>query len=132
MNHHHISWKTKSENQRDRADRKERGKNGSRTKLTLEAVLDIRAVATLEPIQVTADRHGVSIVTIRHVQSGKTWRGDRRRTADLTAEQVIRIRSLKGTKTQQEIAREMGVNYNTVHRVLAGKAYSFVKDNDMR
>jgi hypothetical protein len=126
VNHWHISWKTKAENQQDRTDREGRG----RCKLTPEQASQIRAVATLEPRQVTADRFGVSIVTVRYIQSGKTWRGDRRRRSDLTAQQVLQIRELRGKKNQQAIADEMGLPLRVVARVLAGKSYSFVTDAD--
>lgn len=128
VNPRHLSWKTWSENQLDRQD----GKGRKRSKLTPEQAAEIRSVATLEPIRVTADRYGVSESAIRQVQSGKTWNGaDRRRKFDLTSEHVIYIREEAKTRTRKSIADEMGISYGHVCKIVNGAVYSYVTDERM-
>lgn len=71
VNPRHLSWGTSSDNQ---FDRKSRGR--PRFKLTPEKVAEIRAHKGIELVTVTAARYGVTEVTIRHIQSGKTWQTD--------------------------------------------------------
>lgn len=119
----HLSWKTPSQNQRERADG---GKgNRKRCKLTLDDAAAIRAAAGAEKIADTAKRFNVTQATVRNIQIGKYWKIEgRTRAFDLTAEQAAAILRLKGVKTQKDIAEEFGVGRSVVGRIHCGAAYS--------
>lgn len=76
-NPRHLSWKTPSENQ---ADREKHGthQNGKRWKLTPAKVAAIRLLDGDEPVNVTAQRFGVTEASIRQIQTRQTWRTGQR------------------------------------------------------
>ncbi len=119
----HLSWKTPSQNQRERADG---GKgNRKRCKLTPDDAATIRAAAGVEKIADTAKRFNVTQATVRNIQIGKYWKTEgRARAFDLTAEQAAAILRLKGVKPQKEIAKEFGVGLGVVGRIHCGATYS--------
>ena len=98
VNKRHLSWKTPRGNQ---LDRHENGAGWVRWKLTPEQVAEIRPLKGLELTTVTAKRYGVTETTIRHIQSGKTWKTGRKvaggfRVAPWTRER----RAAKAKKSQ--------------------------------
>lgn len=68
----HITWKTPSENQKDRV--KHGTATGRRRKLTEAQVAEIRARGNIEQPASMAARFGVTEANIRQIISGKTWR----------------------------------------------------------
>jgi hypothetical protein len=70
VNRRHLSWQTKSANQKD--GWKKRGRQ--RYKLTPEQVAQIKAIKGLEPVLYTAARYDVNERTIRKIQSGEGWK----------------------------------------------------------
>lgn len=76
VNPNHLEWKTPSANQMDRVAHgtSNRGERQGRSKLTREAVSEIRALRGVTDNKELAEKFGVSERHIRAVQSGKTWR----------------------------------------------------------
>lgn len=122
VNPRHLSWKTPTENQYDRTDR-----NGPLRKLSAEDAQAIRDVTNLEHVAITAERFGVTEATIRQIQSGKTWRKDRRVERMLTTEEVQYIRAnVRRHGDQTRIAREMGLSGTVIYRVIKRETYKYV------
>lgn len=71
----HLSWKTHTENQRDRFRHGThcRGERSPTVKLTRSQVREIRALKGLEPALVIAQRYGVGETAIKNIFKGKTW-----------------------------------------------------------
>lgn len=80
-NPRHLSWKTRSGNQRDRRRHGTDGPHkGKRHKLTPEKVAEIRKLQGKETVTALAQRFGVTRSTIRQVHLRKTWWIDGQRT----------------------------------------------------
>jgi hypothetical protein len=75
VNPWHLSWKTPSENQKDRKNRV-----GVR-KLTPADVDEIRSMKSRERTVDTAARFKVTEANIRQIQAGKTWKLESKRRA---------------------------------------------------
>lgn len=121
VNPQHISWKTRSANQRDR---KVHGTNNkSRTKITAQQAAQIRQLKGVETSVETAARYGVTESNVRAIQSGKTWR---KPLNYLSHEQVTVIRQLGYSKTLQQIAEQVGTTRDIVDKIRKGKSYRFV------
>lgn len=119
-NPRHIDWKTNSANQHDRTDQ-------WRRKMTPEKVAEIRSVAGLEPVEVTAARFDIREVTVRHIQAGKMWREDRIRLRRIFGDDEVRaIRALKGTRPQREVAEQYGATIQAIYLIQSGKSYKHV------
>lgn len=69
VNHHHLRWKTKSENQLEA-----NWKGRKRYKLNEAQAAEIRSLKGSEQIDVTAQRFGVRAGTIQDIQAGRTWK----------------------------------------------------------
>jgi hypothetical protein len=123
VNPRHLSWKSPRDNQLERRPRQ------GRTKLRPEQVEEIRRVATLESPQDTAARFDVSEAAIRQIQSGKTWRQDRRGIRTFTDDEVRTIRSLEGKRTATAIGQDYGVDINVIRRIQQRKSYAYVPDH---
>ena len=78
VNPKHLSWKTVSENQRDRRVHGTKG-NGPVGKLDEQKVKAIRLLAGKMPQRELAEIFGVSRSQISWVVTGKVWRDDRQR-----------------------------------------------------
>lgn len=122
VNPHHLSWKTPAENQLDVGARRRR------TKLKPEQVIEIRGLRGIENVADTAARFGVTEANIRQIQSGKTWRADRRLRADLPDELVLKIRRLGATMSAWEVSKEVGLDNATCDRIIKGKTYKDVRE----
>jgi hypothetical protein len=72
----HLSWKTRTENQRDRLEHGTAGNGGygRRKRLTSEQVLEIRAKRDIETVTSLAERFGVDRSAIRQIHLGKIWK----------------------------------------------------------
>lgn len=73
----HVSWKTRTDNQRDRRAHGTAGKAGSshlRFKLTLEQVAEIRALEGTASMEALGARFGVTPANIAKILKRKTWR----------------------------------------------------------
>jgi predicted XRE-type DNA-binding protein len=77
VNPRHLSWKTVSENQLDRAEHGTRNM-GPYGKLTDAQAAEIRALKGSMPQREIAAMYGVSRSTISWVMTGKTWTTDRK------------------------------------------------------
>lgn len=121
-NHHHLSWKTPSENQQDRTDMRNRPKR----KLTAENADDIRSCKGREKVTTTAERYGITEAAVRQIQAGKLWRESRRQEKIFTEAEVHRIRRETGHGQQAAIAREFGVSQTVVYRIKIGQTYAYI------
>lgn len=75
VNPKHLSWKTRSQNQKDRYVKERIPKKGlPRFKLNAEKAAQIRQLRGIETQQSLAERFGVSIPTIVMVQKGQSWK----------------------------------------------------------
>lgn len=71
VNPQHVSWKSPSDNQKDRDTHGTSMRNYGRWKLTAAQVIEIRAAD--ETPSHLARKYGVSEANIRQIKSGKTW-----------------------------------------------------------
>ncbi len=128
VNPMHLSWKTISENVKDRF----RGKPlGSSYKVTPEQVDQIRALKGRERTVDTAARFQINERTVRQIQNGETWKKDRRDQRQFTAEEVGVIRSTSWkAKTADDFAQEFGVSRSTIERIRQGRTYRYY-DSDV-
>ena len=75
VNPHHLSWKTRLENQRDRRRHGTAGRGGGpKWKLTPEQVTEIRRCS--DSATVLAKRYGVTEPNIHQIRLRKTWKFD--------------------------------------------------------
>lgn len=76
VNPKHLRWATKKENAADRAihGTECRGSERHNTKLTEEAVREIRALLGTQTQASIADKYGVNFTVISAIKRGKTWR----------------------------------------------------------
>jgi hypothetical protein len=77
VNPRHISWKTKSENQADRALHGTKC-TGGRGKLTSEQAEQIKALRGKFPQREVAEMFGISRANVSLIQNGNTWAKPRR------------------------------------------------------
>lgn len=77
VNPKHLTWKTKTQNQLDRAAHgtKNTFAWAHSSKLTAEQVVAIRALAGRATQREIAEMFDVTDATVRDITSGKTWRG---------------------------------------------------------
>jgi hypothetical protein len=80
VNPRHLSWKTASDNQMDRA-RHGTKHQGRKAKLTREQAEQILAAKGIELPHVTAKRFSVTESNVRQIQTGKIWRSLERQPA---------------------------------------------------
>ncbi len=123
VNPMHVSWKTPSENQRDRF--KGEGKFKMSRKLTSGEVEQIRALAASELPKDIAKRFGITVRNVRFIVSGRTWQPTERFSAD----QIHDIRDRASSVGVPSLAKEYGVGRDTIYRILNGETYKWV---DMR
>ena len=71
VNPKHLSWKTPSENQKDRPEHGTQRKTFH--KLTPAQVIQIRKLKGVETSVKTAAKYGVTESNVRLIQGGKTW-----------------------------------------------------------
>ena len=121
VNPRHLSWGTPTENQLDRDS-----VGRPRTKLTPEQAAEIRDLKGLEHVVETARRFGVTEANVRQIQSGKTWRTDRRGVRGFTDDEVRAIR--KDWRPLTEVAATYGCGINAVSRIRNRKFYLHVSD----
>lgn len=125
VNRKHLSWKTRQDNQLDRADHGTQTVPG-RMKITLVQAEQIKQLKGIETSIETAARYGITESNVRLIQDGKTWKtAGRKHALLLRADQVIAVRRAAGTDTQ--IGRQLGINPRTVTRIREGKAYTHVR-----
>lgn len=72
-NPRHVSWKSKSDNQYDRAHHGTKNTWGPRGKLTPQIAEQIKALKGTAPQRVLAARFGVSRSNISNIQCGRQW-----------------------------------------------------------
>ncbi len=122
VNPHHLSWKTPGENHKE-------AEWHPKVKINADQAREIRDLKGLEVVSVTAERFGLSPVTVRQIQAGRIWRTDRRRgTNHFTDEQVQRIRGLKGTGMTKALAVEFGVSYNVIYKIMHRETWQHIPD----
>jgi hypothetical protein len=123
VNPWHLNWRTPSENQIERYQ--QHGLKPSR-KLTPEQVDEIRAMKGRERTVDTADRFHVSEANIRQIQSGKTWRLDKKWRRSFTTVEVEMIRNTPWqVKSAGVFAKEFGVTRSVIERIRAGQTYRY-------
>lgn len=123
VNQWHLSWKTPSENQKDRKNRV-----GVR-KLTPADVDDIRSMKSRERTVDTAARFNVTEANIRQIQAGKTWKLESKRRAFSDAE-IIRIRNspFNAVGVVKGLAKEFGVSPACIHRIRKRASFAHVPE----
>lgn len=123
VNPWHLDWKTPSENQ---YDRHKDGEVVPARKLNADCARQIRDLKGLEPILDTAARFGVSESNVRLIQSGKTWRADRRDIHIFTRAEVELIRATPWQeKSARQWAEELGATRTAIDRIRAGITYKY-------
>lgn len=75
INPQHLSWKTRTENQRDRYEHNRVPRRTKQRLLTVEQVKQINALAGKTPGTSIAKMFGVSPACIRRILKGDTWKG---------------------------------------------------------
>jgi hypothetical protein len=78
VNPAHLSWKTASENQRDRRRHGTAGHQNKHFKLTSEAAAEILALRGKETVTSLAKRFNVHRSTINQIHAGKIYKGGKR------------------------------------------------------
>jgi hypothetical protein len=115
------------------------GEGNARSKLTAEAVMDIRT-SGLSSLDLAA-KHGVSFQAVQHARAGRTWKhlqfadlvappprgckGEKNGRAKFTAESVKSIRA--SPETCASLAAKHGVNMQTIWRIKAGISWPNVE-----
>lgn len=126
VNPMHVSWKTPSENQKDR--------NHTGTPQRKLSPLDIDQIRALEgrakPAEI-AKQFGVSLRNIRLILAGETWKDDADGRRIFTAEEVLTIRAMRplmgrGKLTGEQIAKQYGSTATQIYRILNGQSYGWV------
>ncbi len=123
VNPHHITWKSHSDNLRDKA---RHGRRLQRYKLTPAKVDEIRALKDRARVDDIAKQFDVTENTIRQIHSGRIWKNDRIDIRIFTADEVRAIRARRGQTTIAAIAREYGVNRSKIERIQRGESYKWV------
>lgn len=123
LNHHHLSWKTRSENLLESTDELKR-------RLHPDQVQEIRDLKGLEPRHLTASRFGVRECTVKDIQAGRTWKTGAPGKYFFTDDQVRRIRLAQGALSAIEVAAEYKVSRHIIYRIWARKAWDHVPDAD--
>lgn len=124
VNPHHLSWKTKSENELDRRRHGTSNKGRGALKLRAEDVVAIRASS--ESPKALAARFGVTENNIRQILWGKTWPEGKKWLHRFTDEEVRTIRETRGKVTARELAGCYGVSTNIIWRIQTGETYKHV------
>jgi hypothetical protein len=124
VNPHHLSWKTNSENQKERYEQS--GFVPSK-KLTPEEVDEIRALKDRAKIGDVVKKYGVSYNNIRSIWAGRLWNNTsslQRRV--FTDEEVRMIRA--SPKMSIELAEEFGVLKGVIGGIRRRETYKYVGD----
>lgn len=122
VNPHHLSWKTAGENHKE-------GEWHPKIKINADQAREIRDLKGLEVANVTADRYGISPITVRQIQAGRIWRTDKRRgTNHFTDDQIRHISSHKGSRQAKALAAEFGVTYNVIYKIINRETWLHVAD----
>lgn len=129
VNPWHLNWRTPAENQCERYQ--QHGLMPSR-KLTPEQVDEIRALKSRERTVDTAQRFGVTEANIRQIQSGKTWRLDKKQRRSFTSVEVEMIRNTPWQeKSIPQWAKEFGVNRSVIDRIRSGETYRYYRSEEV-
>ena len=123
---HHVSWKTRAENQAERNLHRPKVPRLVRYKVTAEQVAEIRALRGKKTLRELADMFGISDGNVSNILAGRTWRSDTRRDRQFTAEEVARIKSLHGSRQGTKLAAEYGVSPATISRIQLGQSFANV------
>lgn len=123
MNPRHLSWKTRSENQRDRMLHGTQ-RSGRRYKLKPHQVAKIRELEGRKTRAELATMFGVNESNIRQIHKQQIWT---KGPVIITDDQVrsIRLAALE-TKTLAKVSKEHGVKRGVVWRIWHGRSYQHV------
>ena len=91
----HLSWKTRSENQIDRAAHGTKNVWSKRGKLTWEKAEEIRALKGTAPQREIAKRYGISRSQVSWIMTGKSWKKQSKGTYQVGRKWAARIK-IKG------------------------------------
>jgi hypothetical protein len=117
VNPKHLEWKTKSDNQRDRAKHgtKARATWGMRGKLTPEEVAAIRVLKGRTTQDAIAKLFGVTDTTIRDIFSGRSRRAVLKFQPFTEAEDNVITDWLAAGRTLDHLAVELKRSYGSIH-----------------
>lgn len=136
-----LAWVTHAENMRQASEHGTcaRGERTPNSKLTAEAVLQIRAAAGITPTRELAKRFGVKIECIQRVLSGRRWKHvewppgcsaaawKAACARKLNEDSVREIRKLRGEGIAvREIGDRFGVDHRHIYGVLSGRIWGSV------
>jgi hypothetical protein len=124
VNPHHLSWKTNSENHKERYEQS--GFVPSR-KLTPAEVDEIRALKDRSKIEDVVKQYGVSYNNIRSIWAGRLWKKPSSLTRRVVTDDEVRL-IRTSTKLQRELAVEFGVPKSAIQRICARETYKYVGD----
>ena len=124
VNPWHLSWKTNSENQKERYEQS--GFVPSK-KLSPEQVDEIRALKDRAKIGDVVKQFGVSYNNIRSIWAGRLWNN----TSSLTRRVFIddEVRTIRASKKMiKELMAEYGVGKNVILNIRSRQTYKYVGD----
>lgn len=127
VNPRHLSWKTRSENQRDRRRHGTHGRPGvyGKSKLTPEDIGQIRALSSTTTHKELARKFNCTPSNISKILSGARWKATPKWLQyTLTRAEIEAIRKARGTKSRAELAKQYGVKASVIDRIHQGKQYA--------
>lgn len=128
VNPHHLSWKTRAENQVERRLHGTQNTWGHRGKLRPQQADQIRKLKGVETSIETAAKYGITESNVRLIQDGVTWRNERKIKRPFTDDQVRLIRRIGYSMSEREIADLLGVKSSgTIGNVRRGRHFRHVR-----
>ena len=122
----HLSWKTNSENQKDRRIHGTDGRDyRGRSKLTAAQVAEIRALELPFNVDEVAAKYGIKRKYVYQLRSGRGW-DDNTRWNQFSDDEVLRIRSFYKKRSAASVAREYDVKPRAIWQIMRGETYAHV------
>ena len=133
INPRHLSWKTRTENQRDRVAHGTagRGRGGPRYKLTPDQVSRIKRIGHNESKEAVAKLFGITPSQVAKILNGERWASGKA-PRQFSAAEVAKIKSERGSRAAWKIAADYGVHQNVIYRIQNGQTYTHHDANEQR
>jgi hypothetical protein len=122
----HVSWKTPSQNQKDRFAS---GGHFRRERLTLEQVDQIKALEGRQRPLDVAKQFGTTQRNIRLIWAGKGWRDPSSKHRLFSDDEVTEIRRAPKDLSHRQVSLQYaGATMNQIARIRAGRSYAWVSE----